>query len=268
MPQPFNNAVITNGGARLLTRAQAGELKIEIARIVVGSGDYTEDEKTLSFLQQQENLKAPKNSYGISDLEVYSDHSVKVAAVITNYDPGTGQTLVNEGYYINEMGLFAKEKGGGPETEVLYSIAVTSGNNGDFMPPYNGYNPAQIIQDYFVTVNNSSEVRISTGNSALALAEDVQEIRNILSGLFSVKDETLLLTRGHPKWSIGSVGEGSALPIATANQPGVVMIGQGIDVDGSGKISTDVEENAKKAADIVEERTECFSPDEISGLFK
>lgn len=27
MPQPFNNAVMTNGGARLLTRAQAGKLK-------------------------------------------------------------------------------------------------------------------------------------------------------------------------------------------------------------------------------------------------
>lgn len=29
MPQPFNNAVMTNAGARLLTRAQAGEIKIE-----------------------------------------------------------------------------------------------------------------------------------------------------------------------------------------------------------------------------------------------
>ena len=32
MPQPFNNAVMTNAGARLLTRAQAGEIKIEFTR--------------------------------------------------------------------------------------------------------------------------------------------------------------------------------------------------------------------------------------------
>ena len=29
MPQPFNNAIMTNVGARLLTKAQAGEIKIE-----------------------------------------------------------------------------------------------------------------------------------------------------------------------------------------------------------------------------------------------
>ena len=41
MPQPFNNAVMTNAGARLLTRAQAGEIKIEFTRIAVGNGNYT-----------------------------------------------------------------------------------------------------------------------------------------------------------------------------------------------------------------------------------
>ncbi len=176
MPQPFNNAVITNSGARLLTRAQAGELKIEFTRIAVGNGEYTEDEKTLSALQIQMDLKASQNSYPISDLEVYSDYSVKVTALITNLDPVTGKTLVNAGYFINEMGLFAKEKDGEPDTEVLYSIAVTAGDNGDFMPPYNGYNPAQITQEYFATVNNSSEVYIQTAGAA-ALAEDVISIR-------------------------------------------------------------------------------------------
>ena len=39
MPQPFNNAVMTNAGARLLTRAQAGEIKIEFTRIAVGNGN-------------------------------------------------------------------------------------------------------------------------------------------------------------------------------------------------------------------------------------
>lgn len=45
MPQPFNNAVMTNAGARLLTRAQAGEIKIEFTRIAVGNGNYTAAEK-------------------------------------------------------------------------------------------------------------------------------------------------------------------------------------------------------------------------------
>ena len=155
MPQPFNNAIMTNVGARLLTKAQAGEIKIEFIRVEVGNGNYTEDEKTLEALQSQTALKSMKNSYPISDIEVYNDYSVKVTALISNQDSVTGDALITAGYYINEMGLYAKEKDGTDDTEVLYSIAVTAGDNGDFMPPYNGYNPAQIIQDYFATDRKS-----------------------------------------------------------------------------------------------------------------
>lgn len=176
MPQPFNNAIMTNVGARLLTKAQAGEIKIEFIRVEVGNGNYTEDEKTLEALQSQTALKSMKNSYPISDIEVYNDYSVKVTALISNQDSVTGDALITAGYYINEMGLYAKEKDGTDDTEVLYSIAVTAGDNGDFMPPYNGYNPAQIIQDYFATVNNSAEITIQT-SGAVALAEDLFEVR-------------------------------------------------------------------------------------------
>ena len=63
MPQPFNNAVMTNGGARLLTSAQAGEIKIEFTRSATGSGIYTEAEKKLAALQARTELKERKNSY-------------------------------------------------------------------------------------------------------------------------------------------------------------------------------------------------------------
>lgn len=59
MPQPFNNAVMTNAGARLLTRAQAGEIKIEFTRIAVGNGNYTAAEKTLDALQKRIFYKPP-----------------------------------------------------------------------------------------------------------------------------------------------------------------------------------------------------------------
>lgn len=175
MPQPFNNAVMTNAGAALLTRAQAGEIKLEFTRMATGNGSYTAAEKTLASLQQRTSLKSQKNSYPISDIDVFSEHSVKVTALITNQDPVTHETLVSQGYYINEMGLFAKSAGGAANTEVLYSIVVTSGANGDFMPPYNGYNPAQITQDYFATVDNSMEVTINTTGAAL-LVEDANKL--------------------------------------------------------------------------------------------
>lgn len=177
MPQPFNNAVMTNAGARLLTRAQAGEIKIELTRIVTGNGNYTAAEKTLAALQERTALKSQKNSYPLSDIDIFSDYSVKVTALITNQDPVTGKTLVTQGYYINEMGLYGKPAGADDSAEVLYSITVTAGENGDFMPPYNGYNPAQIIQDYFATVDNSAQVTINSTGAAL-LAEDANKLRD------------------------------------------------------------------------------------------
>ena len=82
MPQPFNNAVMTNAGARLLTRAQAGEIKIEFTRIAVGNGNYTAAEKTLDALQKRTALKSLKNSYTLSDIDVFSDYSAY-------YEPGS-----------------------------------------------------------------------------------------------------------------------------------------------------------------------------------
>lgn len=177
MPQPFNNAVLTNAGAKLLTQAQAGEVKIEITRIAIGNGTYSSAEKTISSLQERTSLKSLKNSYSLSDIDIYSDYSVKVTALLTNQDPVTLETLVTSGYYINEMGLYAKPSGGDDDTEVLYSIVVTSGDVGDFMPPYNGVNPAQITQDYICTVNNSAEVTINYSGAAL-LVEDANKIKD------------------------------------------------------------------------------------------
>ena len=171
MPQLFNNAVMTNKGANLLVRAQAGQIKLQFTRMVVGNGTYASSEKTIQALQKTIKLKSQKNAYALSAVNVYSEHSVKVTALITNYDSVKQSALVSAGYYINEIGLFAKPQGAADSEEVLYSIAVVAGDNGDFMPPYNGYNPAQIVQDYYATVDNSTQVTIQTAGAALLASE-------------------------------------------------------------------------------------------------
>ena len=175
MPQPFRNAVMTDDGAALLARAEAGQIRLQFIAIVVGDGVYTEPEKTLEALQARTTLKSEKNRYSLSDISVYAERSVKVTALITNQDPVTKEALVTEGYYINEIGLFAKAEGADDSTAVLYSIAVTAGENGDYMPPYNGYNPAQITQDWIVTVNNVATVTIQSTGAAL-LVEDANKM--------------------------------------------------------------------------------------------
>ena len=175
MPQPFRNAVMTDDGAALLARAEAGQIRLQFIAIAVGDGVYTEPEKTLEALQARTTLKSEKNRYSLSDISVYAERSVKVTALITNQDPVTKEALVTEGYYINEIGLFAKAEGADDSTAVLYSIAVTAGENGDYMPPYNGYNPAQITQDWIATVNNVATVTIQSTGAAL-LVEDANKM--------------------------------------------------------------------------------------------
>ena len=175
MPQPFRNAVITNDGADLLTRAQAGQTKILFTRIAVGNGTYTDEEKELAFQQQITALRAEKNSYSLSSIEVQTNHSVKVTVLITNMDPQTRKNLVETGYYINEIGLFAKLSDEDDSQEVLYSLALTAGEHGDFMPPYNGLFPSRITQGWIIAVDNAENVTVEFKDDTYALAKDLQK---------------------------------------------------------------------------------------------
>jgi len=182
MALPYGQAVMTNNGSALMAKAIAGQCSIEFVRIAVGDGTYTEEEKTISALLTKTALKNQKNAYPINSVEVASDYSVKLKALITNQDPVTKEVLVTVGYYMNEIGLFAKEKGADDSTAILYSIAITSGEQGDYLPPYNGYNPAQIIQEYYAAVDNSENVTINVSGAAL-LVEDANKIVDDTTGI-------------------------------------------------------------------------------------
>lgn len=180
MPQPYKNAVMTNNGVSLLSRAQAGKIKIEFTRAVTGDGEYSGEEKALKALQGRTALKQQRNSYPISDVEIYAERAVKVTALLSNENPVTQETLINEGYYINEMGLYAKAQG--TDEEVLFSIVIAE-DIGDYMPEYDGSSPAQITQDYIITVNNTADVVVKVTNQAVALAEDLFEVKERLNNL-------------------------------------------------------------------------------------
>ncbi len=166
MPQIFNDAVMTTDGKALLSREIAGECMIQITRMAVGNGIYTESEKTIEELQTMTGLKNEVQSTGLSALKRIDRTSVLVSGVFTN-------DTVDTAYHINEIGLFAQEKGS-KGTEVLYSIAVVAEREGEIMPASEGKNPVRIIQDWIVTVSNSANATIeSLPDGAFAMAADV-----------------------------------------------------------------------------------------------
>ena len=81
--------------------------------------------------------------------------------------------MVTEGYNINEMGLFAKIEGDSENT--LLSIAVTSGEQGDYLPAFTGKETAQIIQNYIVSISNDLEISLKYSDAAVAFKSDVDK---------------------------------------------------------------------------------------------
>ena len=148
----YRNAVMTQNGAALLNKAQAGLCKIKFTRMSTGDGQYSESEKGIEELRKITSLKSHKQSFAFDSIKYQDDTSVELKASITNHDDT--QTL-STGYYIREIAVFAQE-GDESDTEILYSIAVA--NVADFLPPYNGNNPTLIIQKYYATVDGSQSV--------------------------------------------------------------------------------------------------------------
>lgn len=172
MPQLYNKAVMTNAGLALLNKAQAGAAAIQFTRMATGDGTYAAEEKMPSALRERAGLKSERNSYAISSIDVDSATGVKLTALLTNQDPATGAALVTDGYYLNEIGLYAKEKDGGDDTEALYSVAVAAVENRDYMPAYTpGDCPTQIIQEYRARVSDAADVTVEYAG-AVMLEED------------------------------------------------------------------------------------------------
>ena len=188
MSRPYNNAVITDAGIDLLDKAQTGQASIQFTRMAAGSGIYTTEDKDPSVLRGSTGLKLGQDSYGLSSVDIMPDDGIKLTSLFTNQDPATGEVIITEGYYINEIGLYAREKGGSDDTEILYSITVATDDTGDYMPPYNGGPPAQIIQEYRCKVSNAAEVSIDlTGAGAAMLVEEAearfQGLTDMIQGL-------------------------------------------------------------------------------------
>lgn len=172
MAMPFLRAVVTDDGASLMGRAQNGEGTISFVSMVTGNGIYSDSEKSEESLKRMKDLKSFRNLYEISS-KTREGNSVRLSSVITNQDVESKKVLIHEGYFLNEIGIKAKITG--EDTEVLYAIAVTSGEKGDFLPAFSKGRAAQILQSFYLTVANEGVVNLVSSDGAVAFSKDVEE---------------------------------------------------------------------------------------------
>lgn len=178
MPQPYRAAVMTEQGEQLISKALTEECKIEFTRVETGNGTYSEEEKKDTSLRKRTDLKSMKNSYMINDQElIEAENSIKLSMIISNIDPVTKESVVPEAYYLNEIGVYAKEHG--TDNEVLFSIAVTAGDRGDLLPEYTeGQSPTEIRQTYKIAIGSTDKVYVNYEPQAYALKNDLESHKN------------------------------------------------------------------------------------------
>lgn len=138
----YKSIVTTEAGLSLLENAAYIGGAIQFVALKTGNGAYdgTED------LSKLTDLKNVRQTFGVAGVSK-KGLDIVIRAVIDNDD-------VTEGYYITEIGLYAKN----PNTEesVLYAVIIAEDGNEDYLPSYSA-TPTRITLEMNVGITESEE---------------------------------------------------------------------------------------------------------------
>lgn len=178
----FKDTILTVKAHNLIAKSLAGNANISFTRVATSSYDYKSFSQ--SKLEELSILSDIKQYVPIDKVEKLGNASVNISVKITNQK-------LNQGYYVNAIGLFATDP---DEGEILYSITVSE--TADYFPADNGVNCSGINLDLITEVSNSSNVTLNVNYSGYATNEDiekvnaqlndnVQEINNVKNDIFT-----------------------------------------------------------------------------------
>ncbi len=153
----FNPSVITEEGQALIAAALAGDINIVFTKIVTGDGTHSPDED----LSQLTELTSPKQEFPLTAKEILNSSTIHLKYIVSNVNPDS--TPLTVGYYVKELGLYAKSDQEGAE-EILYAVATAVDGSADWLPPYNELQPSTITMDWYTAVGNASTVTLETPN--------------------------------------------------------------------------------------------------------
>ena len=175
MAQIFNAAVMTDAGAALLAASQAGTATLNFTAVVTGNGVYTD--KSVDYLRTLTVLLSQKQSFDISDVDIAQDVSVQMTSIISN-------AALHEGYFLNEIGLLC-QNGDDASTSTLFSVAVTSADQGDYFPSTEESSGVEITQHFIVKTSNTANITVQIGSDIYALKTDLDAHEDSLVGSYN-----------------------------------------------------------------------------------
>ena len=175
MAQIFNAAVMTDAGAALLAASQAGTATLNFTAVVTGNGVYTD--KSVDYLRTLTALLSEKQSFDISDVDITQDVAVQMTSIISN-------ATLHEGYFLNEIGLLC-QNGDDATTSTLFSIAVTSADQGDYFPSTEESSGVEITQHFIVKTSNTANITVAIGSDIYALKTDLDAHEDSVIGSYN-----------------------------------------------------------------------------------
>ncbi|MCR5777256.1 MAG: phage tail protein [Lachnospiraceae bacterium] len=155
----YRKLIITSKGQALMSKLIAGTAIAEFTKVSTTADEFTDDD-----IPALEALTNVKQTVSISHIRRINDVSVEIEAALEN-------SSLNEGYYINTIGLYAVDPDDG---EILYAVAGAT--IGTYMPPYNGLTVSGIYLKLDATVSNAANVSLEVDPAAVATIHDIMEL--------------------------------------------------------------------------------------------
>ncbi len=157
----FDAQFVTDQGAALLARSTAGEGSIIFTSMRTGDGEYSLDE--ISRITSCDELKNEKGTFPINDVDSRKENT-RVRAVISNKG-------LEEGYYIKEIGLYAKMDS---ENEVLFSVSVCR-EHPTFLPKMQDV-PIELPVTNYVSYSGDGDFTLDYRSDVYATLDTVERL--------------------------------------------------------------------------------------------
>ena len=154
----FKQSVITTQGRSLMAKLLTGSTTATFTKIATSSKVYTDVQlaglATLGEVQQT------------TTVQVKANNSSTITA-----EGGIENTGIKAGYYINTIGLYAKEEG---KSEILYSVAAAKVNG--YIPADTGVSKTGIVIKIYTEIGNADQVNLVVDPGATATINNINDV--------------------------------------------------------------------------------------------
>lgn len=166
--------MITKKGQELMAKLISGDATVQFVNMQTSSRDYSGTD--LAVLTSLEDVK---QEVLISGVSVVNDTTVEILARIDN-------EKIEEGYYIQTIGLFAEDSDG---NTVLYTVSIAD-EVVDYMPLFEGTTPTGYSYTFDLLVSNASAVSLTIDPAAVPTPEQIEEINRKLDTKLSATGDS------------------------------------------------------------------------------